>query len=1229
MMFIDFLKQRSVWIPIAAFFGFVVLLILISFFYKPFLREDALSKVLRNPKSLFSRVIYQTTIAPVTAVSDVFSAAAPVPVYADNISQGKPTKASSYALGYETSKANDGNLTNYWFAYNNKYPQWWGVDLEGNYNISKIDNYFFDEEGRAYKYKIEVSADGNNWVTVLDKTNNTKVGLVEDSLNATGRYVRVYFSGVLNYSRGRTGIYESVIHGTPAQNISTYPGSQGKSVAASSEISTHPARDAVDGNLVSGGWESSTASYPQWISVDLGGIKGLSQAKLYWYQTTSLSYKYRIQASNDGVNYSTLIDQSTNTLRSDFVGSFPSDSSGRYLRLYILGNSTATSVKLREMQFFTGNVQTQTPLKVESLSQQTVGGTVIAPGGNIDGTAVKFSGTSSGGNSPAQQSLCVEVQPVGTAFSGDETCGSPVSYSSSPVSVTASVSGLASGNPYHWRARAKNNLGSYSNWVTYNSTNSTDFTVNPIPLPVINTFATSNPNLNQGGSATLTWNVSGAISAYIDPTVGTILLPTGSKAVTPSQTTIYTLIATNAGGSVTKSVSINVVSPPTATFMANPTSVVQGSSSTLTWSTSNATTVTLDAASVMIAGSQSVSPTSTKTYTLVATGAGGTVSKTTTVTVVVTPPVIVPTIQTFTANPASIASGQSATLSWTLSNATSATINQNVGTVSATSGTKTVSPTSTTTYTMTATNTSGSTTKNVTVTVGAATPTGATFNILNYGAKGDGVADDSLAFQKAFNAAHAANGGTVLFPSGKTYRVATDWGMPSIKTNDYFTRNADGSQVWSTPNVQRTGTIVVSGYGATIKHVATRVGFLHTPWTSPYWSTYGKITIEGFVFDNANTRPGAMTGRIFWFGGAGNVEDLTIKNVKLINVPPRSSTEYGGVNGIFLRADWTVADRSQPKWGFQRNITIQDADIQAQVKPIQINLETPSVAYGDTPGQNQYMIDNVLIERVKADNLGYYGSSIHVGSAASGKKVVVRDSIMQNSSDDGLEINSFDSILAENNTFSSQRQAICLVWFGYPFSKTPPTVTLRNNRYTGGLGSYWPQSTATQPAKRAPMIPEARAYTTDNQLKDRSWGTLIIDGGDYEFGVKDEWGSWSPTINIGSNGYPMSAVTIKNVKITADGPNSGDLISIKQGSQLGTTLPVNIENVQVRRSVSSSYAQITSADISTSGSVQLSLNSVRLAPELPSADNWVEEVRNFVTELWTGIAIFFEKLFSF
>lgn len=62
---------------------------------------------------------------------------------------------------------------------------------------------------------------------------------------------------------------------------------------------------------------------------------------------------------------------------------------------------------------------------------------------------------------------------------------------------------------------------------------------------------------------------------------------------------------------------------PTVTLSASPNSVVTGSASTLTWTSANATSVELDGSAVNLNGSQSVSPTQSTTYHVVAHGANG------------------------------------------------------------------------------------------------------------------------------------------------------------------------------------------------------------------------------------------------------------------------------------------------------------------------------------------------------------------------------------------------------------------------------------------------------------------------------------------------------------------------------------------------------------------------------------------------------------------------------
>jgi peptidoglycan-associated lipoprotein len=78
---------------------------------------------------------------------------------------------------------------------------------------------------------------------------------------------------------------------------------------------------------------------------------------------------------------------------------------------------------------------------------------------------------------------------------------------------------------------------------------------------------------------------------------------------------------------------------PTASMSVNPNSIQAGQSASLTWQTTNATDVSIDGiGAVQANGSQSVTPTDSTTYHLVAKGAGGTQEASARITVSAPPP---------------------------------------------------------------------------------------------------------------------------------------------------------------------------------------------------------------------------------------------------------------------------------------------------------------------------------------------------------------------------------------------------------------------------------------------------------------------------------------------------------------------------------------------------------------------------------------------------------------
>src|SRR4030043_78747 len=83
--------------------------------------------------------------------------------------------------------------------------------------------------------------------------------------------------------------------------------------------------------------------------------------------------------------------------------------------------------------------------------------------------------------------------------------------------------------------------------------------------PAILLFSAPPPEINLGESTTLKWSIKDATSVNIGQGVGEVAA-TGLVELSPAKTIAYTLTATNTGGTVSKSVVINVtipVTPPT------------------------------------------------------------------------------------------------------------------------------------------------------------------------------------------------------------------------------------------------------------------------------------------------------------------------------------------------------------------------------------------------------------------------------------------------------------------------------------------------------------------------------------------------------------------------------------------------------------------------------------------------------------------------------------------
>jgi len=164
---------------------------------------------------------------------------------------------------------------------------------------------------------------------------------------------------------------------------------------------------------------------------------------------------------------------------------------------------------------------------------------------------------------------------------------------------------------------------------------------------------------------------------------------------------------------------------PTVLFTASPDVVSKGQSVTLTWQVTNASSVEIEGIGpVDISGSKKVKPTGNTTYTLTATGEGGTKVSSVDVELAAGPVPIV----LFSINPESMQTGHSATLKWEVTNATEVSIDGGIGKVQV-KGSKQVKPTSSTSYTLTAVGEGGTRTETVDIEVTEPPPIEARVNL--------------------------------------------------------------------------------------------------------------------------------------------------------------------------------------------------------------------------------------------------------------------------------------------------------------------------------------------------------------------------------------------------------------------------------------------------------------------------------------------------------------------
>lgn len=165
------------------------------------------------------------------------------------LSQGKPSTASTYVCSetepeewcFPPSNANDGDPNTFWLEYgwggtragrnssqprnlDDDYPdhQWWMVDLEQAYDLTRVDSLWDNCCYWPDSYTIDASIDGVDFITVLTRTADLSYETT-DVVVTQARYVRINVYGYGGYAQAREfKVYGRTLQQAPSVVTSYY-----------------------------------------------------------------------------------------------------------------------------------------------------------------------------------------------------------------------------------------------------------------------------------------------------------------------------------------------------------------------------------------------------------------------------------------------------------------------------------------------------------------------------------------------------------------------------------------------------------------------------------------------------------------------------------------------------------------------------------------------------------------------------------------------------------------------------------------------------------------------------------------------------------------------------------------------------------------------------------------------------------------------------------------------
>lgn len=257
----------------------------------------------------------------------------------------------------------------------------------------------------------------------------------------------------------------------------------------------------------------------------------------------------------------------------------------------------------------------------------------------------------------------------------------------------------------------------------------------------------------------------------------------------------------------------------------------------------------------------------------------------------------------------------------------------------------------------------------------------------SFGGTGNGEADDHAAFQQAIEVAQTVGGGVILTP-GKTYLL-------------------DRSE-HAALNIARTSALTIFGQGATVKLSANTPRFLDFAKQADH-DTFQNIEVRDLTVDADNVggrhhvvmgtyQNGTTQSRI-------NLKDITLRNVKAINVKTSSETGTDHRLNVYLIVSRSAAgtETDGPRNVIER-ISCEDVSLEGGNQGFVVG------GTGIATTGLEVFWDEVNFLRCRSDlgvapTSSYASVNFQIGSKGYGRRCSMRDCFGANSADEGVEIN--------------------------------------------------------------------------------------------------------------------------------------------------------------------------------------------------------------------------------